>query len=49
MIEMEDAELTDQLFECGLEPNWWDLQNRFEAIHSLRSNIFRSPNPREVS
>jgi len=49
MIKMEDAKLTDQLFECGPEPNWWDLQNRLETIHSLRSNSFRSPHLRKVS
>jgi NH3-dependent NAD+ synthetase len=30
-----------QLFKCRLEPNWWNLQNRSQAFHSLRSDLVR--------
>ena len=42
-------ELIFQLFKCRLEPNWWHLQNRSQAFHSLRPNLLRPADSGKVA
>jgi hypothetical protein len=43
------AKLMVQLFKCRLEPNWWDFQNRSQAVHRLRPNLLRPANSGKVT